>query len=305
MNHVSFVDCPGHNSFMGTMLNGTSVMDYTITVESAVNKTFPAPQTIQHLSAVEYNNIQNIGMILNKIDLVPEITTIEKVDELKKFLQTYNCKNVPIIPMSATFDINVDIVCEMLAHLKVPQRELESSKLRMNIIRSFNINLPGTQIDNLKGGIVGGSIVKGTINLNDEVYIYPGMIYENSYEPLKAKILTIFSEKKSLESAIPGGLIAIGLDIDPGLTGDDALVGNVIKKTNTDIGYVTKNLDLKINFFEGFNNKVFNNESSKQIILIVNTNTIQGEIIENKENYIFKFGLQKPIYIEQEGSTES
>jgi translation initiation factor 2 subunit 3 len=300
MNHVSFVDCPGHNSFMGTMLNGTSVMDYTITVESAVNKTFPAPQTIQHLSAVEYNNIQNIGMILNKIDLVPEITTIEKVDELKKFLQNYNCKNIPIIPMSATFDINVDIVCEMLAHLKVPPRELESSKLRMNIIRSFNINLPGTQIDNLKGGIVGGSIVKGTINLNDEVYIYPGMIYENSYEPLKAKILTIFSEKKSLESAIPGGLIAIGLDIDPGLTGDDALVGNVIKKTNTDIGYVTKNLDLKINFFEGFNNKVFNNESSKQIILNVNTNNIQGEIIENKENDIFKFVLKKPIYIEQE-----
>jgi translation initiation factor 2 subunit 3 len=300
MNHVSFVDCPGHNSFMGTMLNGTSVMDYTITVESAVNKTFPAPQTIQHLSAVEYNNIQNIGMILNKIDLVSEITTIDKVDELKKFLQNYTCKNVPIIPMSASFDINVDVVCEMLAYLKVPQRELESSKLRMNIIRSFNINLPGTSIENLKGGVVGGSIVKGTINLNDEIYIYPGMIYENSYQPLKAKVITIFSEKKSLESAVPGGLIAIGLDIDPGLTGDDALVGNVIKKTNTDIGFVTKDLDLKVNFFEGFNDKIFNNESSKQIILNVNTNNIQGEIIENKENDVFNFVLQKPIYIEKD-----
>jgi translation initiation factor 2 subunit 3 len=79
VNHVSFVDCPGHNSFMGTMMNGTSVMDYTITVESAVNKIFPAPQTVQHLNAIESNNIPNVAMVLNKIDLVNEITTFEKI----------------------------------------------------------------------------------------------------------------------------------------------------------------------------------------------------------------------------------
>ena len=294
VNHISFVDCPGHNSFMGTMLNGTSVMDYTITVESVVNKTFPAPQTIQHLDAIESNNIPNVAIILNKVDLVNEITTFEKIDILKDFLKKYKSKANPIIPISATFDVNIDVICEILAKLKVPQRELECEKLRMNIIRSFNINLPGTKIDTLKGGVVGGSIIKGTVKINDTVYIYPGMIYEDKYEPLKAKVLTIFSEKTSLQSAVCGGLIALGLDIDPGLTGDDALVGNVIKLNNkfddTNKFYVTKKVKLDIKYFDIFNQDILN--SSNKFILNINMNNIQAEI---KDDY---FVFEKPIYIE-------
>ncbi len=294
VNHISFVDCPGHNSFMGTMLNGTSVMDYTIAIESVVNSTFPAPQTIQHLNAIESNNIPNVAMVLNKIDLVNEITTIDKIAILKDFLQNYKAQSNPIIPISATFDVNIDVICEILAKLKVPQRELEPEKLRMNIIRSFNINLPGTKIDNLKGGVVGGSIIKGTINVNDTVYIYPGMIYEDKYEPLKAKVLTIFSEKTPLESAVCGGLIALGLDIDPGLTGDDALVGNVIKINNifsdNNQFYVTKKIQLDIKYFENFNQDLLN--ENNKFVLNINMNNILAEI---KENY---FVFEKPIYIE-------
>ncbi len=294
INHISFVDCPGHNSFMGTMLNGTSVMDYTITVESVVNKTFPAPQTIQHLDAIESNNIPNVAMVLNKVDLVNEITTFEKIDVLKEFLQKYKSKSNPIIPISATFDVNIDVICEILAKLKVPSREYEPEKLRMNIIRSFNINLPGTKIENLKGGVVGGSIIKGTINLNDTIYIYPGMIYEDKYEPLKAKVLSIFSEKTPLESAVCGGLIALGLDIDPGLTGDDALVGNVIKINNkfddNNQFYVTKKIQLDIKYFDNFNQDILG--QNNKYILNINMNNIQADL---EDNY---FVFEKPIYIE-------
>jgi len=73
VNHVSFVDCPGHHSFMQTMLSGTSVMDYTILVESLANKTIPAAQTIAHLNSINSTEIENIMVILNKIDLVSKI----------------------------------------------------------------------------------------------------------------------------------------------------------------------------------------------------------------------------------------
>jgi translation initiation factor 2 subunit 3 len=310
VNHVSFVDCPGHNSFMGTMLNGTSVMDYTIAVESAVNKTFPAPQTVQHLSATESNNIVNVAMILNKIDLISDIATIDKIDELKKFLENYKCKDNPIIPMSATFGVNVDVVCEILANLSVPERDTNPENLRMNIIRSFNVNLPGTNIDNLKGGVVGGSIVKGKINIGDTIYILPGIIYEKSYVPLKSVIISIFSEKNSLESAICGGLIGIGLDIDPGLTGDDAIVGNVIKKNincnpNNKMYYVTNNITLKISYFEGISSAILESmkeNSTKGIILNINMNNISGKInFEKSEGEdIYNFILEKAIYVEKE-----
>ena len=308
VNHVSFVDCPGHNSFMGTMMNGTSVMDYTITVESAVNKTFPAPQTVQHLNAIETNSIENVAFILNKIDLVNEDTALCKLDELDEFKKKYKCANAPVIPISAAFDINVDVVCEILAKLKKPERITDSDKLRMNIIRSFNINVPGTAIDDLKGGVVGGTILQGTLNMNDEVYIYPGIIYEDSFEPLKAKVQTMFSEKTPLTQATCGGLIGIGLDIDPGLTGDDALVGNIIlKNSKLSNAYITSNITLIVNltdsneiiFNENQNENENNESNSVNYILNINTNNVKGKVIKKVDENVFNFELDRPIYIEE------
>jgi len=299
VNHLSFVDCPGHNSFMGTMMNGTTVMDYTITVESVVNKTFPAPQTVQHLNAVESNSIENIAFILNKIDLVNEDTTLSKLEELDEFKKKYKCLNAPVIPISAAFDINVDVLCEIFAKLKKPERITDSDKLRMNIIRSFNINVPGTAIDELKGGVVGGTIVQGMINTDDVVYIYPGIIYEDSFEPLRAKILTMFSEKTPLTQAICGGLIGVGLDIDPGLTGDDALVGNIILKTpQLTEAFITSNITLNVTLNLTLNLNIFN-DNKNVYILNINTNNVKGNIIKKLDENVFKFELDKPVYIEK------
>ena len=35
IKHISFVDCPGHDSFMSTMISGASIMDAVILVISA------------------------------------------------------------------------------------------------------------------------------------------------------------------------------------------------------------------------------------------------------------------------------
>jgi translation initiation factor 2 gamma subunit (eIF-2gamma) len=120
-------------------------------------------------------------------------------------------------------------------------------------------------------------------------------IYEDKYEPLKAKVLTIFSEKTPLESAVCGGLIALGLDIDPGLTGDDALVGNVIKINNNfsdnNEFYVTKKIQLNIKYFDIFNKDLLSQHN--KFVLNINMNNIQAEI---QENY---FVFDKAIYIEK------
>lgn len=300
MNHISFVDCPGHNSFMGTMMNGTSVMDYTITVESTANKTFPAPQTIQHLNIIESNNIKNIAFILNKIDLVNENITMAKLEELDKFKEKYQSSSSPVIPISAAFDINIDVICEILANLKKPERITDSDKLRMNIIRSFNTNIPGTPIDELKGGVVGGSIIRGILNIDDEVYIYPGIIYEDSFEPLFVKVQTLFSEKTPLLTASCGGLIGVGLDIDPGLTGGDAIVGNIIlKKSKLSNEYVTKNITLKVTLLKSQDEILLNENGKCNLILNINTNNVNGKILKKIDEHIFNFELDRPIYIEE------
>ena len=46
----------------------------------------------------------------------------------------------------------------------------------MIVIRSFDINKPGTSIEDLKGGIAGGSILQGVLKVGDDIEIRPGII---------------------------------------------------------------------------------------------------------------------------------
>ena len=40
---------------------------------------------------------------------------------------------------------------------------------KMIIIRSFDVNKPGTSIDELQGGVVGGSIIEGVLQIGMNV----------------------------------------------------------------------------------------------------------------------------------------
>lgn len=59
VRHVSFVDCPGHDILMATMLNGAAVMDGAMLLIAA-NEPCPQPQTSEHLAAVEIMRLQHI-----------------------------------------------------------------------------------------------------------------------------------------------------------------------------------------------------------------------------------------------------
>lgn len=284
MNHISFVDCPGHNMLLATMLNGTAVMDYTITVESAVNLHIPAPQTLEHIDCIKNLNIKNIGFVLNKIDLVTKEKTEEICEKLNEFIADLDC---PIIPISATHNINIDILCMILAHLPKPMRCIDT--LKMPIIRSFNINKPGTKIDDLVGGVVGGSIISGSIKKNQELFLVPGLVTDTYYKPISCKVISINSDKISLEEASSGGLIGIQLDIDPGLTCDDKLVGNVIVDKIT--GIVTNEFNLKINKTD---DKLWKNKS---YTFNINSTNINGTIKKIEENLI-KVILESKQYID-------
>jgi Translation initiation factor 2, gamma subunit (eIF-2gamma; GTPase) len=253
VSHISFVDCPGHSNFMATMLGGTSIMDTSILVEAVNNPVLPAPQTLEHLKAITIGKIPNAFICINKFDLVKKEEGIKNIKLLKNAFDKTILKDSPMIPSSANHGINIDVVCEALARIKPVKRDLESP-CNMIVVRSFNINKPGTKIEDLCGGVIGGSILFGKLKIGDDIELRPGHTCENksenksdgdskkstkqakwSYKPLKAKVLSINSESNKLEYAIPGGLIGVQLDIDPALTSDDNLVGQIL--TMADKGY--------------------------------------------------------------------
>ncbi|MHA1674184.1 MAG: translation initiation factor IF-2 subunit gamma, partial [Promethearchaeota archaeon] len=211
---VSFVDAPGHEILMATMLSGASLMDGAVLLIAA-NEKCPQPQTREHLAALEIAKIDNIIIVQNKIDAVGKEGTLEHYNQIKEFIKGTIAENAPIIPVSAIFDANVDKVVEAIEE-NIPSPDLDDeSDFLFNVARSFDVNRPGTDIQELKGGVVGGSIISGVVEVGDEIEIRPGIKDTESgkYLPVITKIQSIYEGPHSLDSARPGGLIAFGTSL--------------------------------------------------------------------------------------------
>jgi translation initiation factor 2 subunit 3 len=86
IRHVSFVDCPGHDILMATMLNGAAVMDAALLLVAG-NETCPQPQTSEHLAAVEIMKLENIIILQNKVDLIKEAQALEHQKSIAAFVK--------------------------------------------------------------------------------------------------------------------------------------------------------------------------------------------------------------------------
>jgi len=226
---VSFIDAPGHETLMATVLTGTSLMDGTILVIAA-NERCPQPQTREHVTALNAVGIKNVIIVQSKIDLVDEKEAMKNYKEIKDFVKGTVLENAPIIPVSSQKRINIDLVLEAIEKL-IPtlERDAQADKEpRMLVARTFDINKPGTAPRKIVGGTLGGGIISGKLRMGDEIEIRPGVRKGERYEALKTKIVGLQKAGIDLEEAGPGGLLGVMTELDPSLTKSDALVGNVI-----------------------------------------------------------------------------
>ena len=208
LRHISFVDCPGHDILMATMLNGASVMDAALLL-IASNIQCPQPQTREHLAAVENMDLENIIIIQNKIDLIKEDAAKENYNQIKAFVKGTKASKSPVIPISAQYKYNIEAVIYYLCNLPIPKRDFISPP-RFIIIRSFDINKPGTDAENLQGGVAGGTLTRGIIRLGEIVEIKPGIISKNDegksvVQTLYSRIVSLKTETNDLLYAVPGG----------------------------------------------------------------------------------------------------
>nr|KJB34636.1 hypothetical protein B456_006G076400 [Gossypium raimondii] len=164
LRHVSFVDCPGHDILMATMLNGAAIMDGALLLIAA-NESCPQPQTSEHLAAVEIMRLQHIIILQNKVDLIQENVAINQHEAIQKFIQGTVADGAPVVPISAQLKYNIDVVCEYIVKkIPIPERNFVSPP-NMIVIRSFDVNKPGFEVDEIKGGVAGGSILRVCISL--------------------------------------------------------------------------------------------------------------------------------------------
>lgn len=78
-------------------------------------------------------------------------------------------EGAPIIPISAQLKYNIEVICEYISKkIPIPVRDFVSPP-RLIVIRSFDVNKPGSEVEDLKGGVAGGSILRGVLKVSVEV----------------------------------------------------------------------------------------------------------------------------------------
>ena len=231
---MSFVDSPGHESLMANMLSGAALMDGAILVIAA-NEKVPQPQTREHLLALSVLGIQQIVIVQNKADLAEYEEALDNYKQIKDFVSGSIAERAPIIPVSAQHKLNIDVLIEAIEKtIKTPAR-IKNAEPIMHVLRSFDVNKPGTPIKQVKGGIIGGALVQGQLNITDEIEIRPGVLDEKKgkYDPIGSEVSTLGTGAGLVKSVRPGGLVAIGTKLDPTFTKSDSLIGSVVGKPGT------------------------------------------------------------------------
>lgn len=249
---VSFVDAPGHEILMTTMLSGAAVMDGAILV-IASDEPCPQPQTREHLAAISIIGLEKLLIVQNKIDIVTREDAIRNYNEISKFISGTIAEGAPIIPVSAQHKVNIDLLIEaMEKHIPTPERD-STKPSRIYIIRSFDINRPGTRIEKLEGGVIGGSIIQGMLKVGDEIEIKPGLPVREKNRlrmyPLHTEIKSLYVGGRPVEETLSGGLVGVGTYLDPSVTKSDGLVGSMTGKPGT-LPPVLNELSLETSLFD-------------------------------------------------------
>lgn len=231
---ASFVDSPGHESLMANMLSGTAVMDGAVLVIAA-NETVPKPQTREHFLALQILGIKHLIITQNKADLVSYEDAMENYKQIKNFIKDSIAEKAPILPVSAQHKLNIDALIQAIEeNIPTPKRDRSLNPV-MHVLRSFDVNKPGTSVKDIKGGVLGGALVQGEFKTGDEIEIRPG-IYDDKkakYESMVTEIASLGTGAGIVDTVKPGGLIAIGTKLDPTYTKSDSLIGSLIGKPDT------------------------------------------------------------------------
>jgi translation initiation factor 2 subunit 3 len=238
------------------------------------------------LAAIEAVGLKNLVIVQNKIDLVNKQKALENYSQIKEFVKGSIAENAPIIPVSAQQIVNIDLLIQaMEEYLETPVHD-PTLPPRMYIVRSFDVNRPGTPIDDLVGGVLGGSITQGIFKIGDEIEIKPGLPQRQKGrvrpKELSTEITSLQVGGYSLEEAMSGGLAGMGTMLDPSITKSDGLVGNLVGKPGT-LPPVVEKITLDYRLFETVvgtvsEEKVVSIARGEKLLLNVGTAKTMGDV---------------------------
>jgi translation initiation factor 2 subunit 3 len=285
--HLSFIDFPGQNIYLSSMINISSTIDSVLFVISGSDDTFPQFQTVEYMNKASKLKFNDILFLHNKLDLIKEEKAAKNYDQIINILKNSPYEDNTVLPISALNNINIDSVIRWLSTKKPSNLKFENNKIVFNIIKSYDMNCLPINIDEIKGGCVFGILKEGIISVGDYIEIKPGFMINGKPKKLYAKVLEIYSEKNKLDYAIPGGMIEIQLDIDSYLTKNNRLSGQIMGYNIEDYKVYQK-FSLKIKPIKSDISVTLNERLIKnpKVYININSSMIEVTIDKIKDNKI-------------------
>jgi translation initiation factor 2 subunit 3 len=299
---VSFVDAPGHETLMATMLSGAAIMDGAVLVVSA-SEPVPQAQTEEHLMALDIIGIDNIVIAQNKVDLVDRERAEENYEQIQEFVEGTVAEDAPVVPISAQQGVNMDLLIQAIEEeIPTPDRDPDQDA-RMLVARSFDINRPGTTWESLMGGVIGGSLVQGRLSEGEDLQLRPGREVEeggkSEWQAVETNIRSIQAGGQDVEEATPGGLLGVGTGLDPALTKGDALAGQVAGPPGT-LPPVFEEFTMDVELLErivGESDEIEPISTGEPLMLTVGTATTVGSVTSAREGEC-EVALKRPVCAE-------
>lgn len=191
---LGFVDVPGHEKFIHTMLAGASGIDFALLVVAADDGMMP--QTHEHLAIIDLLGIEYGVVALTKSDVVPKERLIQLETTIRSELAGTALRDVPIIAVSTVSGQGIAALREVIVGAaRQFTRRSAAGGFRLAVDRSFTIHGAGT--------VVTGTVLSGMVSVDSHVTVSP--------TGLSARIRSIHAQNRPSEVGRAGDRCALNL----------------------------------------------------------------------------------------------
>lgn len=301
--HLSFVDCPGHEAYLATMLGGASVMDSACLIIAANQDQIPQPQTLEHLIAAELMGLDRIAIVQNKLDLVDEAAANANYAKIRALVADSIADDKPIFPAAAQHGWGVSRVLDYVTRVGSPQNRLLNAPALLTCVRSFDVNKPTVvgPATSLVGAVIGGTLQKGVLAVGDWLEVRPGILRrgingELVAQPVLSRVRGLRCDTTDLPYAIPGSLIAIATDLDPGLSIANGMVGQRVGVPGT-LPPIAGELTLRLYRLKRDKHSFDKHKVGDHVRVCSNVMTVEGTVTAMTDSKHLTVTLARPLCV--------
>ena len=230
---IGFIDVPGHERLVHTMVAGASGIDFALLLVAADDG--PMPQTREHLAVLSLLGLTRGAVVITKADRATPERVQAVREQTRALLAGTTLESAPVLAVSAHTGAGIDDLRALLfvaagAEQASAEAEFDSKALRLAIDRAFTLQGTGT--------VVTGTIHAGSVGMGDELAIVPGT--------LRARVRSLHAQNQAVARAHAGQRCAVAL---AGLARDEVTRGQWL--TAPAVALASERLDLRLTLWPG------------------------------------------------------